>query len=500
MPLLDEGRMPEQHDASRIMKFLKDSVTYAVSGAATTFIGVVMVPIYTRMFAPAEYGALDLISSLIALLILFLLLGQPSAVGRFYVDAADAGDAKVSASTSGSFLMLTSLATAAIILIFYKGLAQLLHGTQDYASAVALAICAAPFMVQFRFLQNLLKWRQEPVRYAGLSIASLVIGLSVTIYLVVIAKLGITGVFAATLVNSILFCCLGLFMVRTSLALTFSWSRLRELMAFGVPMIALSLSYYFLTFSSRYIIRYYLDLDEVGMYAIGVRVASVLALLLNGFQMAMGPFVYSHYQDEKSRETFSKTFDYVSVATVMSVTALSLFGADIVAKFATQDYLPGHKVVPLLASGTAAYGLGAYFSFGIGISKKTVHKAWTGIVAAVLNVALSLLLVPVMGIHGAALATFCSFLVLAVLQMWRSQKLWHVPYRFWRNFIMYGVAAAAILFTYFTDLSRPGLAVAPAKLGLMVAVFGSAVAVGLIRKREFRFTVRVIKRIFRAGE
>jgi O-antigen/teichoic acid export membrane protein len=499
LSLLNEGRMPQQHDASSIRKFLKDSVTYAVSGAATTFIGVVMVPIYTRMFSPAEYGALDLISSLTALLILFLLLGQPSAVGRFYVDAKDARDARVSASTSGFFLLLTSLVVAALILIFYRGIAQLLHGTPQYSSAVALALCAVPFMVQFRFLQNLLKWRQEPMRYAGLSIASLVIGLSVTIYLVVIAKLGITGVFAATLVNSVLFCCLGLFMVRTSLSITFSWGRLRELMSFGLPMIALSMSYYFLTFSSRYIIRYFLDLDDVGMYAIGVRVASVLALLLNGFQMAMGPFVYSHYEDDGAKETFSKTFDYVSVATVLAVTGLALFAGDVVNKFATPDYLPGHKVVPLLAAGTAAYGLGAYFSFGIGISKKTIHKAWTGGVAAVLNVILSWFLVPVMGIYGAALATCVSFAVLAVLQMWWSQKLWPVPYRFGRNFVMYAVATAIIVFAYLSDLSRPGLGVALPKIGLLGLVFASAVAVGLIRKREFRFAVRVIKRAFGAG-
>ena len=46
--------------------------------------------------------------------------------------------------------------------------------------------------------------------------------------------------------------------------------------------------------------RYHLDLETVGMYAIGVRVSMVLALLLNGFQMAMGPFIYSQYKEEKA--------------------------------------------------------------------------------------------------------------------------------------------------------------------------------------------------------
>jgi O-antigen/teichoic acid export membrane protein len=482
--------MPEQREPSRIAKFLKDAATYAVSGAATTFIGVVMVPIYTRVFSPDEYGALDLITSLVAFLVIFLLMGQPSAVGRFYIDARDARDARVSASTSGFFLLATCLLAAGAALPFHKQIAFLLHRETTYSTAVALAICSVPFTVQFRFLQNLLKWRQEPVRYAGLSIASLVIGLSVIIYCVVIRGWGVTGVYAATLTNSIIFSCLGFVLVRSSLALVFSTQRLRELLAFGMPLVPVAVAYYFITYSDRYFLSYFVGLETVGMYAIGVRVSMVLALLLNGFEMAIGPFVYSHYRDESAPATFARTFDYVSVAATFSVTALALFASDVVNIFATPDYLPGHNVVPLLAGGTAIYGLGAYFSVGIGISKRTIHRAWTAVLAAGLNVGLDFLVVPRLGMVGAAGATVVAFLTLAVLQMRISQGLYAVPYRFGRHAVMYATAAAVIITAFAVDLDRAGWELAPVKAGLAGLVVASAVAAGLLTRRELAYARR----------
>jgi O-antigen/teichoic acid export membrane protein len=489
--------MPEQREPSRIGKFLRDAATYAVSGAATTFIGVVMVPIYTRVFSPDEYGALDLITSMVAFLVIFLLMGQPSAVGRFYVDARDDRDARVSASTSGFFLLATCLLLAGIALPFHGNIARLLHGETTYSTAVALAICSVPFTVQFRFLQNLLKWRQEPVRYAGLSIASLVIGLSVIIYCVVVRGWGVTGVYAATLINSVVFCCLGLGLVHTSLAFVFSTRRLRELLAFGMPLVPVAVAYYFITYSDRYFLRYFLGLETVGMYAIGVRVSMVLALLLNGFEMAIGPFVYSHYKDESAPATFARTFDYVSVATTFSITALALFASDVVNVFATPAYLPGHNVVPLLAGGTAIYGLGAYFSVGIGISKRTVHRAWTAVLAAVLNIGLDFMMVPRLGMVGAAGATVVAFLTLAVLQMRISQRLYAVPYRFGRHAVMYATAAAVIIIAFAVDLDRAGWELAPVKVALAGVVAASAVATGLLTKRELTYAANAAASMLR---
>jgi O-antigen/teichoic acid export membrane protein len=487
--------MPAFHDASLIKRFFRDAATYAVSGVATTFVGVVMVPIYTRVFTPSEYGALDLIATVLAFLILVLAMGQQSAVGRFYVDSEGDRDRRLSAATSGLFLAILSASVAAAVLGFHKSFARLLLGSTGYSTAMAAAIASVPFTVLFRFLQNMLKWRQEPVKYLGISISSMVFGLGLTIYLVVVAGKGVTGVYLATLINAVVFSCVALALARSSFAFAFSFSRLSELLKFGCPLIPVAVAYYLITYSDRYCLRYFEGLDTVGLYAISVRVSSVLALLLNGFQMAIGPFVYSYYKEEHAPQTFSKTFDYVSVAVTLGVTGLALLAADIVKIFATATYLPAHVAVPFLATGTAAYGLGAYFSFGIGIAKKTMHRAWASALAAGLNVGLNLLLVPRFGMVGAAAATCCSFFVLAGVQMIISQRLYRVPYRFRRNLAMYVTAAGVILIAYSTGIDRPGFGLIPLKVALLACVLGVAAAVGLVSRSEFEYIKGLTKKL-----
>jgi O-antigen/teichoic acid export membrane protein len=327
----------------------------------------------------------------------------------------------------------------------------------------------------------------------------MVVGLSATIYLVVVARMGVAGVYMAMLINASIFACTAFVLARSSFAWAFSRARLTELLRFGVPLIPVAIAYYLIMYSDRYFLRYFHGLDTVGFFALGVRVSSVLALMLNGFQMAIGPFVYSHYKDEHAPETFSKTFDYVSVAVTLAFTAISLFAADIVMLFATPAYMSAHYVVPLLAAGTALYGLGSYFSFGIGIAKKTVHRAWTGALAAAINVALNILLVPKMGIIGAGVATGISLFLLAAMQMVISQGLYMVPYRFGRNLVIYVAAAAVVVITYSTGLDRSGLSLIPVKAVMIAGVLGVAVAVRLVSRTEFEYLRRLAARCLRMG-
>jgi len=486
--------MPALHDASLIKKFLRDAATYAVSGAATTFIGVVMVPIYTRVFTPGEYGALDMIATVVAFLVIFLMVGQQSAVGRFYVDADGEGDRRLSASTSGLFLACLSVSVVSVLLLFHKSFAELILGGRDYSTAMAAAIASVPFTVLFRFLQNMLKWRQEPGRYLGVSVGAMVVGLSLTIYLVVVKEKGVAGVYTATLINALVFSTVAFTLARSSFGLEVSRSRLSELLKFGLPLVPVAVAYYLTSYSGRYFLRYFEGLETVGLYAIGVRVSSVLALLLNGFQMAIGPFVYSSYKEPHAPQTFAKTFDYISVVVTLSVAGLSLLAADIVRVFATSTYLPAHVVVPLLTTGTAAYGLGGYFSFGIGIAKKTIYRLWTGLLAAAVNVTLNLVLVPRLGMLGAATATCCSFFVLAAVQMKISQRLYRVPYRFKRHLVVYATAAAVVVFTYSTGLDRPGLDLVPVKAALLACVLFAAIAVRLVWRPEYEYLKRLLRR------
>jgi O-antigen/teichoic acid export membrane protein len=246
------------------------------------------------------------------------------------------------------------------------------------------------------------------------------------------------------LIAFVVFSGVGLWMTRSSYAFVFSSERLKELLHFGVPLVPLSLAHYVMTYSDRYFLRHFSGLNEVGLYAVGYRLASVVGLLVFGFQSAWGPFVYSTYKEKEAKEVFARTFDYASVVVCFAILVLSLFSREVLSVFTTADYVEAYAVIPFISASIAAYGFGACFGIGIGIAKKNIHRAWGGMLAAVLNLGLNYLLIPHSGMVGAAVASLVSFLLLDVILMIISQRYYHVEFRFGVNLLMYLTTAVFV--------------------------------------------------------
>lgn len=428
---------------SRLVGLFRNSLIYSLSGFAGMFISVFLVPVFTRIFTPDQYGIIDLIATIVALLNLTLILGLDSAVGRYYADTEDDRDRRLTASTGLFYLVCFSSTVVLVLILISKQISSLVFDDPSYSTLVSIALATLPFAVVFSSCQNLLRFRFQPIGFALVSMGLLLLQISLIIYFVVFLRAGIFGIYAGSLVAFAIFSAIGLWLTRSSYALVFSYTRLKELLYFGTPLVPLSLAHYVMTYSDRYFLRYFSGLNEVGLYGVGYRLASVMGLVVFGFQSAWGPFVYSAYREEGAREMFSRIYDYASIAVCFGILFLSLFAREILAVFTTQDYLEAYKVVPFIAASIVAYTFGGYFSVGIGIAKKNIHRAWAGGVAAMVNLGLNYLFIPPLGMVGAALATILSFLLLGCILMNISQRYYYVQYRFRANFAMY--TAAAIL-------------------------------------------------------
>jgi len=478
----------------KLLALFKNSLIYSLSGFTGMFIGIFLVPVYTRVFSPDQYGVIDLIATLTALLNLFLTLGLDSAVGRYYVDVEEHRDKELTASTALFFLVIFSSIVILSLVYFSEEVSALLFGDSTYSIFLAVALAAIPFTVLFTSFQNLLKFRFQPIAFALTSIGSLLLQASLTIYLVVFLRLGIIGIYIASLLTFVIFSGTGFWLTRSSYSLVFSYGKLKELLHFGAPLVPLSLAHYIMTYSDRYFLRYFSGLHEVGLYGVGYRLASVVGLLVLGFQNAWGPFVYSTYKDKNAKRMFSKTYDYVSIVACLAVLGLSIFAKEILLILTTPDYIEAYKVIPFIAASIVAYTFGGYFAFGIGIAKKNIHRAWGGAVAALVNLGLNYLLIPALGMIGAAMATMISFLLVGVLLMYISQRYYRVEYRFRQNLAMYFIGALIILVVHRFLPSGLTFESIGLKLGLLVGFSVVPFLLRLVGSNEIGYVKKILLR------
>jgi O-antigen/teichoic acid export membrane protein len=212
---------------------------------------------------------------------------------------------------------------------------------------------------------------------------------------------------------------------------------------FGLPLVPSAVALWLTNFSDRFFLVKLSDLHEVGLYSIGVRLASAIVLLLTAFRLAWPAFAYSIDDDREAGRTYSFVLTYVVYMCCWLALALGLLAPWILKLITTKPFYPAQNVVAPLAFGVAAFGAYVVVQIGTGRSRQT-RSNWvvTG-AAAVVDVALNFILIPPYGRMGAAIATVTAYTLLFIAMAWRAQKVFPVPYQ-WRRVATLAVAAVGL--------------------------------------------------------
>jgi O-antigen/teichoic acid export membrane protein len=410
-----------------LKRLLKDSSIYGISGVLSKGISIFLVPFYTRVLAPKDYGTLDIIS--IVGVIATVLLGMEiyQAIARYYFECNTDIDKEQYVSTAFFFCTISFSVLAVVTQIFAAPFSALLLGNDSHAVIVRIAGINIFFMGLYHFSLDILRYRLEPKKHALCSITYSLVTITTSIFLVLILRHGIIGVFYAQTVSNALSFLFALSLGRTSYVFLFSPSILRIMLRFSLPLVPSSLAVYVLNYIDRISIRSLLGLSELGIYGIGFRVSSIVPVAMLAINMAFTPLIYSTYKDKETPRHIAEFMRYFVFAALIVISCVSLFSKEILIVLTTPNYYAAYSVVPFLV--TSAFVSNMYnFAPGLPIAKKTRHIAVIQVVSAGVSIVLNLSLIPVFGIVGAACANLASAAFAFSANLFFSQKNYHVPY------------------------------------------------------------------------
>jgi O-antigen/teichoic acid export membrane protein len=463
--------------------FFKDSMLYGAAGILSRGISLLLVPLYTRVLSPGDYGSLDMLLAFGALVNFTVALEVTQGVARFYPEAATREEKGSVASTALWFTLATYTAFWAAGAAAAPALGGLLLDAPQRDGLVQVALAAIWAGGLFYFAQNQLRWEMQAARSAAVSLLMSVATAAVSVVLVVVVKLGVAGLLWGQFAGALLGAAAGLYLTRASYRFGFSRARLATLLRFSVPLVPSSIAVFVAMYVDRFAIKELMTLRDVGLFGVGYRIASLAGLLMLGFQGALTPLVFSHYREPETPGRLAQLFRYFVAFALMVVVGLSLFAPELLWVFTTPEYAGGARVVPLLAPAIVLSGM-YIFAPGLGIAKRTGGIALITIGGAVLNTALNFVLVPWLGIAGAALGSLLSALFVFTTYMVSSQRLYPVPHRWPR--IAAAVAGAVAVLALAPHLRLGLVAGLAAKAGLMAAAALLMVAAGLVEPRELR--------------
>jgi O-antigen/teichoic acid export membrane protein len=422
---------------------LKDAPLYSASALLARGFSLITVPIFTRFLTPADYGILDLLSFLVVLIPLIFGLALDQAIGRYYVDTNDYCRRKKIAS---SVLIYTIIVIFVAIVIMLQIddfiIEEWLDGKVNSATLYLLSVLIWLHSI-FIVTNNQLRYMFRAKEFALSNIGNTILSMTLSVTFVSLLGFGVDGVFLGQAISQGIFAFVSFWLARESYALVFDWRIFKEMLRYSIPLMPSTIAFMGMQYVDRIILNELRPIEEVGLYGIGARLASLVNLFLMGFQAAWAPLVIKHYKDSNARAQFAKVFIYYLFITICILITISIFSKEILLLLTTPEFSHGYVVVPLLIASIILSSIGSYFSYGIKIHKKTHIRLYINMFGFLLNILLNYVLIVRLGIIGAALATLASFAIMAILSLHYSQRYYRVPYS-WPQIIGAGVFAALV--------------------------------------------------------
>ncbi|MBC7460034.1 MAG: oligosaccharide flippase family protein, partial [Thermoleophilia bacterium] len=393
---------------ARILKLASHSAVYGVASVASKIVALLLLPLYTRYLTPTMYGTAEVILTLSLFVSAFARLGLQNAMMRFFYDAKPeermtVGVRNVRAALTATYI--SAIVAALLLLALRHPLASFFLGDANYTFLIKVAALGLFANIAYSALTATFRLEQRPAAFLAVSLANIAVSTGLTYWFVTGLKWGARGLLLGNFMGFLVLVPVAMAMQRTFIKPLFEWRILKPMLKFALPTIPMAVAYQSLTLIDRSVIRHTGGgLDQLGVYALAAKFAGVVMLVVTALQLSWQPFAYSIEDDGEAKRSFAVVTTWFAAIMGWLVAGLALLADPVVKLMAPPAYEQAGEIVPLLALGTGIFG--AYFLVGIGASR-VKRPGWHVLVAfgaVAVSLVANLLLVPWLGVMGAAVA------------------------------------------------------------------------------------------------
>jgi len=453
--------------------FLKDAAIYGATRAVVGCSTLLLLPVCTNALTTAEYGIVDLLINATAVATVLVTLEISQGFARLVSDAKDAAEKRAYFSTAFWFSAAAAALFTCGVAVAGGGLGRWLLAQQAMDGWLLILWGVSVWcMVAFTLVQVEMRFSLRPMSYAVTSISYVAGFFAMVVIFIRGLQQGPSGYFAAQAMAALGALGVGIYLIRDRLRLTFDPGMARRMLRFSLPLVPSSLAIVGSVFANRWLLQKLMAADDLGVYAAGSRIASVVTLIIAALQMALTPLIYDRYQQPGTPQEIDRVFRwFIGVVGPLALFA-GTFAPEIVGLLAPAAYANASGVVFVLALGMLVMNFYA-FAPGLWIARLTGTIAIINLTTLGLSLVFSYLLIPAHGIYGAALAQLLAVALGFVASVGWGQRLYRIPYS-WHRLLGGLVVLAAAGFTFGQPAGGGG------DLGLRIVAFAAASAVLLL--------------------
>lgn len=425
---------------------------YGLSSIIGRLLNYLLVPLYTRVLIPSEYGIYTEMFAWVSIIWVFLTYGMETTFFRFSESEKD-GERVYSTS------LLSLFATSAIFLLLilgntgnvaeWMGYADRSHYIVYFGLILSLdAMTAIPFAR--------LRQQNRPIRFATIKLINIGINIGLNLFFVLLCpyllnhypNAEITGlisgffnpndlvgyIFISLLIASIV----TLILLMPDMRLkqySFDLKIWKRMLAYTWPLMIVAVAGSINLSLDKILLKMLLPgnseaeiMAQVGIYGACYKVSIIMTLFIQTFRYAADPFFFAEAKKSESKQIYADVLKYFTIVAALVFLTTTLY-LDVVIKFIGVDYRAGRNVVPILLMGNLFLGIFYNLSFWYKLTNRTIFGALFSVIGAAITIALNVILIPTIGYYGSAWAAFTAYFVMMILSYLIGKKYFPVPYQ-----------------------------------------------------------------------
>ncbi|MBI4061006.1 MAG: oligosaccharide flippase family protein [Elusimicrobia bacterium] len=424
----------------------RETAVYGLATVLGRMLSFLLTPLYSHLLEPADNGAMQSVYACIAFLSVIYGLGLDTAYLRLGRREGKADESAFGAA----FLTIMGSALAVSILLHLAAapLARALGLPEEMSVLVRYGawILAADAAMLLPYAE--LRGSHRAGAYAGIKLAGIGLNLVLAYAFVRVMHLGLRGVFLANLMASLSTLAM-LAPVIVSRLGALDRARLREMLSFGLPLVLAGVGSMIVQVADRPMVAHAAGLASAGVYGTCYKLGIGMMLLVGMFDQAWKPFILERADRPDAGALIARVLTYFGALGAWALLAIVFFTGPLVTApllagkpLIHPSFWSGLPVVPIVALAYLFNGLYFVMLAPLMLDKRTgaVSAAtWAG---ALVNVLLNALLIPRIGMMGAAWATLAAYAAMAAAVWALGRASRPVPYEWGRLVLLAGWTAA----------------------------------------------------------
>jgi O-antigen/teichoic acid export membrane protein len=407
------------------------TIVYGLGDAANrSLAALVLIPLYTRFLSTEAYGILTTLAPLAWLMATACGMSMSGSLVRFYHDSPDEAYRRKLCGTITLYVLAVPLAI--IVLLSVVGRRPFEHYFTEvpFAPYGLLTLWFAYFVLVPDLLLALWRAQEKPLPYVLFSCIGFVVTAGAIALAVAKMQMGLVGKMVAEVSVAIALSVVALALLGRQLTWRIDFRLLRSVLLFGLPLVPHNITRWVLNYVSRPILLNKAGAHEAGLFGLGCQLGGLVLIMVASADKALTPWFYRTASKPDAPRVLARTATHFFIA-ISSVTLLiCVFGREIIKILGTPQFADAHRVVPLIALG-ALFVATYYFPIkGLMLLKRTVVIPLLTATASAVTIGANLLLVPKLGMIGAAIGTVAGQLTLFTLTFAVSQRLYPIHYEY----------------------------------------------------------------------